>query len=497
MALEGDLQNIGLPRVLHAIAVMGQNGILTVQRAEDIVAVSILAGAIVAADSLNQTTEEALGDALIGRDLVTREDFDAVAKEYDEAPAGSLGDLLVSRGLIEREALLDVLRQQTHQLMLQLLTWQQGDFKFYGGDEVSYEEGFRPLAVEELLVRSIEELGGRGRLKGPVPDLEAAYRRVPPRSPVRVIGRDGDGLGPGAWISPRQGRLMQRLDGKQGAAAVVRELGYGQYQALFDLYHLLQHDLVEHLGAVASAPGAPGVRAGSPHPGAPRPGAPQPGTPRPGTPQLGGRTPTEGVRVGSASAVTATVTATATSAVTAPEETAGVFVPPDPGSYEADIGPRADGFPLGAFVQRRIGLFLAVVLMLTIVLSLFERPGAVLLPFPWQENQRETIERQLRYSLFLKIDRAARAYFLVQAHYPDSLQELVDLGLLSSSDLRDPAGYELSYSSAALRYRIDLLDDGQIVEGLGTSESATGDFLLDPQILRTGGAQEVPLVLLE
>ena len=462
MALEGDLQTAGLPRALHALSVLRQNGILTVQGEEDIVAVSVLEGGIVAADSLNQTTEEALGEMLAERGLVSPDDFAAIAQEHQESGAGSLGDLLVNRGLLDRSELLEALRLQTHRLMVQLLTWQNGEFKFYGGDEISYEDGFRPIAVEELLMRSIDELGNRGRLKGPIPGVDGSYRPVPPRTPVKQIGRDGDGMAGGVWISPRQAQLLGRLEGKTAAAA-AQELGLDHHQTLFDLYTLLQNDLIEHLAA------APAPRARS---------APELAPQKHSTGPLPQSQPIAVSTGGPGSGE--------------------VFVPPDPESFDPDLdAPGPATVPVGALLQKLAGPLLAAVLLFAVTLSLFDRPGNVLLPFPWQENQRETIERQLRYSLFLKIDRAARAYFLIQAHYPDSLQELVDLGLLSPADLRDPAGYQLSYTSADLRYRIDLLDKkGNVVEGLGTGESANGDFLLDPRILRTGGTQEVPLVLL-
>ena len=68
--------------------------------------------------------------------------------------------------------------------------------------------------------------------------------------------------------------------------------------------------------------------------------------------------------------------------------------------------------------------------------------------------------------------------------------------------MRDPAGYPLAYSTDDVGYRIDLLERpigraGQEVAELGTTESITGDFLLDPQWLRPGTIEEVPLVLLD
>jgi len=153
--IEGDLRHASLTRVLQRVAAFGQNGILTLQGDDDIVAVSFLRGAVVSADALNQTIEAGLGKVLVNQGLVRPEELAGVVREYQGGSSGSFAELLVSRGLIGRGELLEALRVQTLLQMLQLLTWRQGEFKFYPGDEVSFEQGFVPIAVEELLVRAI------------------------------------------------------------------------------------------------------------------------------------------------------------------------------------------------------------------------------------------------------------------------------------------------------------------------------------------------------
>ena len=156
MALEGSLEIFSLPEILQMIALQRKTGILTVQGEADIVAVSFLNGDVVAADALNQTLEESLGEALAARGQVRREDVAALTLEQ-QSGAGRMLDLLVKRGLVERDRLLESLQDQTRKLLISLLRWREGDFKFYGGEEVSYEEGFEPIRVDELLMRAVEE----------------------------------------------------------------------------------------------------------------------------------------------------------------------------------------------------------------------------------------------------------------------------------------------------------------------------------------------------
>src|SRR5687767_1580134 len=156
MALEGNLQVLSLPEILQMIALQRKTGILTVQGEADIVAVSFLNGDVVSADALNRTVEESLGESLAARGVVSREDFAALAAEQ-QSGAGRLVELLVKRGLVERDQLLETLHEETCQMVLALLRWREGDFKFYGGEEVSYEDGFDPIHVDELLIRAVAE----------------------------------------------------------------------------------------------------------------------------------------------------------------------------------------------------------------------------------------------------------------------------------------------------------------------------------------------------
>src|SRR5258705_7030584 len=200
MAIEGSLETFQLPEILQMISAQRKTGILTVQGEADIVAISFKDGHVVAADALNQTVEEGLGQILASQALVSPRDFAAVSAEHDGGGKRLL-DLLLERGLVERGQLLEALRLQTYRLLLQLQRWDQGDFKFYSGDEVAFEEGFYAISVEELLIRSLSDLGEDGQVGGP-PDLAVAYERVAGAPPIRYHGIDSSASeGSGVWIA--------------------------------------------------------------------------------------------------------------------------------------------------------------------------------------------------------------------------------------------------------------------------------------------------------
>jgi hypothetical protein len=175
VTIEGTLDEFHLPDILQMVAQQKKTGILTVQGEATIVAVSFLGGRVVAADSLQETVEERLGEVMVRRGLLTRQAFHGVV-ERQRRGQGRLVDLLVEEGLLERAQVLDSLRQQTTDLLRQLLGWESGEFKFYANDEVAYEEGFRPLAVDELLISLLPPEGDGGEPAAPaVPAAPAAF----------------------------------------------------------------------------------------------------------------------------------------------------------------------------------------------------------------------------------------------------------------------------------------------------------------------------------
>jgi hypothetical protein len=471
MAIEGSLDLFALPEILQMISAQRKTGILTVQGEHDIFALSFKDGQVVAADALNQTVEDGLGQVLASQGVVSPGDFAGVQAEH-ESGGKRLFDLLLERGLVDRGRLLEALRDQTYQLLLQLLRWDQGDFKFYAGDEVAYEEGFYAISVEELLIRSLADLGG-DRHGGELPDLSLAYERVVGGARIRYLGEDGEAPGsdPSAvWLGSEEKRLVERLDGQTRAEEIARESGLGEYKVLLALHRLVRAGAARPAVAMAAvAQPAPAPAAATARPGASGPGV------------------REGP-IGSAAPLGPRRLEATPAPFQAPAMPAPRPRPPVRGS-----SPVAATSVMESWLRALVALGALALLVLAA-----PRPSSLLLPFPWQQEVREGFEHNQRAALYQQVDRAARGYFLLEGHYPDALHQLVHLGLLAPESLADGAGRPLAYSTDELSYELLPVEAGVSLSALGTREAITGDFLLDPEFLRLPDpSQQAPLVLLD
>jgi hypothetical protein len=392
MAVEGTLDVFKLPEILQMISQQQKTGILTVQGEQDIIAVSFLKGQVVTVDSLNHTQEEGLAQILIKEGVLTAAQFSRASSEH-QSSGQRLLDLLVERNYVRRDALLKALRVHSIRLLEQLLRWDKGDFKFYGGDEVPYEDGFVPIPVEEVLARATAQVAPPRRA-GPVPVPSTGPRPVP--SPAGPAG-----------------------PGSNSVSAT----------------------------STATRPGLrPGLRV----------------LRREGAPPAAG-------------------------AEEATAETTGQF-----------RKMRVEAPPAEAVRRPALARVAAVLLGALLVVVLFRAPGAVVVPFPWQGEERLALGHEQRSALSLKIDRAAKTWFLLEGRFPERLSQLVDAGYLAPGDLVDPVGLPLQYSAGPESYTLQPTRSGKAVAGTETTEAITGNFFLDPEFLilpEETAAQ--PLVLLD
>lgn len=455
MALQGTLDTFRLPEILQVISQQRKTGILTIQGSDDIIAVSFLEGRIVAADALNETTEAGLGAVLVDEGWVTEEALRSLMGRTEDEGV-RLADLLVREGRVDRAGLLEALRLQTVRLLMALLDWRVGEFKFYGGDEVSYEEGFRSIGVDELLLRAVED--GSGGTSREVPLPESRMRRTEGGRPVRVREPPSlDRLPPAAsredsaiWLTPEEDRVLQAVAPGRTVEELAEQAGVSTERARYVLYRLGREGLVTPVAPARRPPGG---------------AAPRPGTSPPAR------------------------------EVEEPTPVSSEELPPAVVEREAAPPPRPS---LAIPVATGAGLLGAALLVLALAVG----PVAFLLPFPWLDGGRASVHATRDSARLLELDLAAKTFFLLRGRFPDDLGELVELGLLEEEDLADSRGRRLVLEpregSYVLRPLVPGPPGGSAEEAF--REGIAGNFLLDPEFLPGAGARaeaEAPLVLLD
>ncbi len=520
MALEGTLDVLGLPEILQMISLQNKTGILTVQGDEDIIAVSFLKGTIVAADALNQTVEQGLGQVLASQGLVNPEDFSAVTEEHYTG-GQRLIDLLLERGFLKREQLLASLRQQTYVLLLQILQWKEGEFKFYGGDEVSFEEGFSPISVHEVLIRSVDDLHIDD--EDDVPRLEKAYKRIPGQTQIKFYGEDGEGPlddKTAIWFGKAEKNLLAALDGQRSLGEIAGATGLGEYSSLYTLYRLLRDGLAEEVFKEPSATAAdpdeqldisfeelenlpfspiePGMEVSieaSPTSDAEEGGRilVVKGT----TPIMAERPPTvpkpDPVEEESPPVQLPPVQTPTPRESKAPSPIIEPIIQEPELTFSEDIWEESSSDWIWDWLPKA-----SVIIIFIFTVVIFRGPADSLIPFPWmKEDRQEQTSIQLKV-LTNRLDQALRTHFLLEGGFPSDLDSLRRRGLVGPEGLHDMEGNPFAYSALEDSYLIEPTLGGLPRPDQGTQDGIAGDFFLDPRVLKVQeNLREDPLVLLD
>lgn len=498
MAVEGSLDLFQLPEILQVVSQQNKTGILTIQGADDIVAISFLNGRIVAADSLTETTEKGVGEVLVTDGLVDPQILRQLSDKSTHEGT-RLGDLLVSGGTVDREQFLAALRTHTLQLLMSLLGWTSGEFKFYGGDEVSYEDGFRPIGVDELLLRSIEESEEQERRSLPDPSARLVRNELGPSVEVRAVDELGDELPAPedgvVRLTPEEDRVLQEVSPERTVEEVAQAAGVPLDRVRYVLYRLSKEEVL------ATAPEPQAAPPSTASPSAPDDGFLADLAPAPDLdpPKLAAPTPDPEP----APAPTAQPDLSLpTVEMPTPEQRSEAH---PAARLKERPAPRARARPVPAPAEAQglpISGLLGLVLGALTLVVLLVAPSGFLTPFPWLEPERASFFSSRDATLRLKIDQAAKTFFLTEGRFPDSLGELVDSSLLSSEDLSDASGHALAYDVMDGAYEVRALGeiDGTPAFGEATRKGVKGNFLLDPEFGLGGSglrSSEVPLVLLD
>jgi hypothetical protein len=444
---DGATKGQDLIEVILTIGRLDRTGILTIQSETEIIGISFHEGCMVSADALNQEQEDGFGEILAEMGKVTPEDYASLVAEY-QAGGGRVMDLLTERSHLDRSELLDALSQYGYRLFREALSWEDYEYKFYQGQEISSEEGVVPVQVEELLVRAAEDLGPHGPLPGEMPTAETILSRADTGD--AVVGRDELLMG----LATREGqtttRILETMDGRRSTAELAEIVGISLYEARLANYLLVRTGQAEVREVALSAP-----------------------VPKKTRRREEEERPVE---------------------VPLVVEQDDLEVPSREASSEGWVG-RLSISMTGwlPWLPRVISLAFALALLAVCWIE----PNQVLLPFPWQEGLHQAVRDEQTSASYLKIDRAAKASFLLEGVFPVGLDKLVQDGFLVPTDLNDPSGRQLGYAAQIAGYLIYPLDKGEPAPGASRTETITGDFLLDPEIVPTRSIEVDPLVLLD
>lgn len=190
MALQGTLRDFSLADILQLIGLQRKTGILRLSGSEDTVSVLFEAGRIVGAESEKKRMEDRLGHVLLKTNKVTQAQLNRVLTQQRET-GRRIGDLLVQDEIVSAEDLGRALVLQVSQVIYRLFRWSAGEFRFAQTTAVDYQRNhFHPIPVDSVLMEGMRILDEWPLIERRVKSFEMVLLPTDPDREVRV--QDGE-----------------------------------------------------------------------------------------------------------------------------------------------------------------------------------------------------------------------------------------------------------------------------------------------------------------
>lgn len=246
MALEGSIEEFGLPEIFQMIVLQKKEGILFLSREKTTLSIEFSQGQIVAAR--NGDDDARLADTLVRAEKIGPEQLKTVLKEQKKSKRPFI-QILSEIGKIPPEELKKLNRTLMEEAVFGLFEWKSGSYKFEA-DKTAFDPQFvEPLGTEFVLMEGVRRLDEWPLLKKKISSREMVFEIVeaePAEAPAAEaveekgddsfesmgdLSADPEEESEGAWLLPW-------IDGRRTVQEIIDHAQTGAfpvYKGLCDL----------------------------------------------------------------------------------------------------------------------------------------------------------------------------------------------------------------------------------------------------------------------
>jgi tetratricopeptide (TPR) repeat protein len=262
--IQGALAEGALPSLLRDLYVGRKTGYLYFSRPGHNCSVLFRGGHIVHAST--DFAEDWLGEVLVRREFVTREQFQQAAAEA-ESQKKRLGQVLTERGVLTVDRLEEGMALQVRQILYRVLSWTDGTYRFEPLVSIQTKEATLKVSTGDMILEAVHRVRDPEVVRRGMGDLDLP------------LGLSADPLlrFQNLTLAPEDIQVFACVDGMLSARQVAQAVPIDDDDALRSLFGLLCTGVIEQLPARPKR-AAPPPRAPEP---APAPSGPAPGAPAP------------------------------------------------------------------------------------------------------------------------------------------------------------------------------------------------------------------------
>ncbi len=228
-ALAGDLRVVPMAEVLLLLSQQEQTGPLVVTRGNAQVELHFSGGGIDLGIAAGVPKELLLGRFILENNLMPREELDAFIKNRSGSTT-LLGSQLVKMGHIDHDDLKEAIRQQTCELVYEMLRWNFGKFTFRSTAELSpvAADAALGLSVDGILMEGFRRVDEWHLIEKEIDNFDLVFLRN-----EDAVSRMGRGR-----LTREELAILELVNGKNTVKEIVRQSRMGSFEVSKMLYRL-------------------------------------------------------------------------------------------------------------------------------------------------------------------------------------------------------------------------------------------------------------------
>ena len=231
MPLKGNLESVFLNSIMQMLSSDEKSGVLEVKNHQKEARIYFQKGDVVFATGSQR--KNCLGYHLQSKGTISREKLHECL-EASQKEKKALGKVLIDKGYITAEKLEQIVHDQIHEVIFDLLIWKEGDFEYKNAKLNPRDMTDTRLKVVAVLLEASRRIDEMSVLHKYIPDDTIVFRTTATVQDTTQIKLDA-----AEW------KVMWLIDGTRSVRQLIDEYGFDEFHAYKTLHALLSAGLIE------------------------------------------------------------------------------------------------------------------------------------------------------------------------------------------------------------------------------------------------------------
>ena len=232
MAIEGDLSSLNITSVLQLISRERLTGVLKIKKGTEVADVGFIDGDITGAFFELGERVERLETYLVKSGMIGKNLFEMIEDIHHETKRPTM-NIIIEDKYLTIEEIERTIKFKIQEVMDELFTWNEGDFKFEEGALIYPKSVIKiRMHTEGVILESARRLDEWPRISKTIPSGDIVFKRVD-RPELKLQPKEDEA------------RVLSLIDERRSVDDLVEISGLGKFHTYSCLYHLLSTGQIE------------------------------------------------------------------------------------------------------------------------------------------------------------------------------------------------------------------------------------------------------------